>query len=183
MSEDSDIRLLPYCTIDGIRTFKDSEILAIHDRIVSEGKEYIFKEGSISNRREFLKDMDHIGTALYVGYYQGAMAFILWLNRFEGRMARLHWCVFDGVSLKKIVLAGREAVRQLVNMKDSAGNYVFDLLIGYTPASNDRAVKFVKFCGGIVAAIVPNLIWNGEKKESEPGVISYYIREQPGVAQ
>jgi hypothetical protein len=33
--------IIPYIEIDGIRTFPDSDILNIYDRIVDEGKEYI----------------------------------------------------------------------------------------------------------------------------------------------
>lgn len=170
--------ILPYIEIDGIRTFADSDILSIYDRIIEEDKGYIFQDGTISSRTVFLEIMKGEQTVLYVVYCKEKMLGIVWLNRFEGRFARIHWCTFNDFSAKKKIQAGQYVNQQLITMKDKEGRYVFDLLIGYTLLSNDKAIQFIRFCGGIVGETIPNLIWNDKKNKSEPGVISYYSREQ-----
>jgi len=170
------IEIMPYIEVDGIRTFTDSEILSIYDRTIKEGKGYIFKDGTIYNRLRFLEVMKNEGTFLYIIYYRNDLLGITWLNRFEGRLARIHWCMFDGISAKQKIRAGRYISQKLINMKDKEGNYIFDLLIGYMPASNKSAIQFVQMCGSKICGEIPNLIWDKEKSESEPGVIGYYQR-------
>jgi hypothetical protein len=65
-----------------------------------------------------------------------------------------------------------------MDMKDAKGNYVFDLLLGYTPATNNKAIQFIRFCGGIIGETIPNLIWDSRESKSKPGVISYYSRDE-----
>lgn len=167
------IRIMPYTKLDGIPTFKDSVIMGIYDRIIKEGKEYVFQDGTIPDREVFLLTMKSPQTFLYVGYEDNELALIIWLNRFEGAMARLNWCAFDGVSL-------RDKIKIAKNLLESL-TLSFDLLIGYTPASNKAAIKFVKVCGGKVVGTVPDLIWNEEKQESEAGVISYFRGEHESL--
>jgi len=121
------ISFLPYCEIDGIRTFEDSAICGIYDKIIEEKKGYIFQDGAISNRIGFLRAMKDRGTALYMVYCQGVMVFIVWLNRFEGKTARFHWCSFDGISVRKKIRIGQYVREKLMNMQNASGEYVFDL--------------------------------------------------------
>lgn len=175
------LEIVPYIEIDGIRTFTDSDILSIYDRIIDEGKEYVFKDGTVCDRFVFLETMKNGQTALYVIYYKKKLLGIMWLNRFEGRLARAHWCTFDGFSAKQKIQAGRYANEKIMDMKDTKGDYVFDLLLGYTPISNSQAIQFIRLCGGITGEAIPGLIWNSKEGESEPGVISYYSRAQVEV--
>lgn len=174
--------VIPYIEIDGIRTFPDSDILSIYDRIIDEGKEYIFKDGTILSRVMFLEIMKDGRTALYIIYYEEKLLGIIWLNRFEGRLARVHWCIFDGFSAKQKIQAGRYASEQIMEMKDAKGNYVFDLLLGYMPTTNNKAIQFTCLCGGIIGGTIPNLIWDSKEGKSEPGVISYYSRDEQAEA-
>lgn len=176
------LELIPYIEIDGIPTFANSDILSIYDRIIEEGKEYIFKDGTICNGAIFLETMKNGQTALYVTYYKKEMLGIVWLNRFEGKLARVHWCTFDGFSAKQKIQAGRYINEKIMDMKDAKGNYVFDLLLGYTPVTNNKAIQFICFCGGIIGEVIPNLIWNNNEGKSEPGVISYYSRDKQAEA-
>ncbi len=169
--------LIPYIEIDGIRTFADSDILSIYEKIIEEGKGYIFKDGTIYDGSAFLRAMKDNNTLLYAVYNKDELLGIIWLNRFEGKLARVHWCTFDGISTKTKIQAGRYVIKKIMNMRDAKGNYIFDLLLGYMPISNDDAIRFVRLCGGIIGEAIPNLIWDSERDKSEPGVISYYSRD------
>jgi len=166
-----DFHVMPYVEMDGIPTFADSQLRAMYDKIVDEEKGYIFSDGTIPDREAFVKMAKSTDTSFYVVYHVEAPVLIVWLNRFEGAIARMNWCAFNGVSIRTKIKAGRY-INKLLTDK------VFDLLIGYTPASNEAAIKFIKLCGGNVIGTVPNLIWDDKEKVSKDGVISYYKRGQ-----
>jgi len=113
---------------------------------------------------------------LYIIYYKANIVLVTWLNRFEGKIARVHWCSFKEISCRKKIDAGKYACKKLLTMKNDNGEYVLDLLIGYTPVSNIIAIKFLKACGCVIGNKIPNLIWNAKENKSEPGVIGYYHR-------
>lgn len=161
---------MPYVEIDGIPTFADSQLGAMYDRIVDEEKSYIFCDGTIPNKEAFIGMVKSNDTSFYVVYQGEIMVIIFWLNRFEGAIARVNWCAFNGVSARTKIKAGRYINKVMTDK-------IFDLLIGYTPESNGAAIRYIKLCGGKIVGTVPDLIWNEEKQMSEPGVISYYARQ------
>ena len=161
--------IVPYARIDGVPTFKDTQIMKIYDRIIEEGKGYVFQCGTIKNRQEFLDAMGDPSVFMYVVYRDTTIVLIYWLNRFEGALARVHICTFNDVSYKHKVEAGR-----YIN-KVISGCY--DVLVAYIPKANRKAVLYSTHCGGKIAGTVPSLVWNEFKKTSEPGVIVYYRRD------
>jgi hypothetical protein len=171
----TNFEIIPYTEINGIRTFTDTDILDIYDRIIDKGNGYIFNDGTIANRNKFLEVMKSNGF-LYIVYYKTNIVLIVWINRFEGKIARIHWCSFNGISCRKKIDAGKYVCEKLLTMKNDNGEYVLDLLIGYMPISNIVAIKFSKACGCIIGEKIPNLIWNAKTKKSESGIIGYYHR-------
>ena len=179
----SKIHVAPYHEINGMRTFTDSFIMLLYNRIHDEGHDHVFKDGTIRDDLEFLDVMKHSNTLLYVlsvdtGSATGPeLAGIVWLNRFENRTARMHWCTFRGTSIQDKIEMGRCTLDHLIHTGDiDNGGYLFDALIGYLPEKNKAALEFVKACGGHVGGRVPNLIWDAVNERSEPGIIIYYVR-------
>jgi len=164
-----DFHIITYVPIDGIPPYTDSQLRALYDRVISEEKDYVFYDGTITSSDDFIRMVKSEGTTLYVIYHTTTLVLMVWLNRLEGAIARINWCSFDDASTRTKIKAGRFFNKVITDR-------VFDLLIGYTPLSNEKAIKFIKLCGGKIVGEVPNLIWNEDKGESEDGIISYYER-------
>ncbi len=168
--------LLPYTEIDGIRTVKDSVIKGLFQMTVTEGLDKIvFYEGTVQTADEFLRVMKNSMSWLFMK--DGEIIGYTWLNRFENKTARHHFCVFKD-HWGQLEELGRYTIQRLVNLESGDG-YVFDLLTGFIPAWNERAIKFALKCGGKTHGVIPNAIWNHEKQQSEDAVFIYYTRSEP----
>ena len=164
----NNIEFIPYVEVDGIRTFKDSFIASLYNRIVKEGNGHIFNDGQIQTDLAFLHAMKY-NSQLYLVYFDNDLIGMCWLNRIERHNARVHWCGFNTGSPRKLVLAGRKFLKDI--------SKYYDVIIGYTPKSNLEAVRYSMMCGMKYAAEVPKLCWNYKTGKSETGIISYYVRE------
>ena len=168
--------IIPYTKIDGIRTFKDSYVMSLYDRVMGEGYSNVFKDGSIRDSEEFLVSVKQEGCILYAIFYEDKLAAIAWVNRFEQRIARYHFCLFKVITTEQKIEMGTEVLKRLINQKTAAGEFIFDAFVGYVPEDNKLALAYVLACGAKVTATVPNLCWNHTMGKSEPGIIVYYTR-------
>lgn len=170
------LKLIPYCDVDGCRTFRDTEIRDLYERMVQDGTaETVFSARDITTAEEFLEAMKHGAHNLFVVMVDGQKAGIVWLNMFEGRFARCHWCVFSPYWGKESVEIGKESLRLVMNMKDREGIFMLDMLLGIVPSMNRLAINYCEKCGGIIQGEIPYLsMWQGN---SVPGTIIYYTRE------
>lgn len=176
------IRLVPYCEIDGIRSFSDSEIAELYDRMEMDGiAETVFYDRSVQSRAGFVVLMRKPDTWLYVIMAQGGEGTpeklgIVWLNRIEFKRAYLNFCLFSNAWGKKSVEIGKEAVGRLISMKDGKDGYLFDVFYGITPMVNTGAIKYAEACGGRAICNLPCGSWNGAEKANEAGVFIQYLR-------
>jgi ribosomal protein L20 len=178
--ESLNVKLMPYCEVDGIQTFRDSEILGFYDRMVKAGTaETVFTDGKINNREDWLRAMKSPENFLYVVYDVDKEAVALfWLNRVEIKKARLHYSGFFKGWKKGSVKIGRQILEILMGKKNSDNDgYLFDMLTGLTPSSNKLAIKYMRLCGWKIIGELPFGTWNHKAQKSEPAVISYYTRE------
>ena len=169
-------QLFPYTEIDGIKTASDSVVRNLFKRTMADGLDKIvFYEGGIQTEDEFLSMAK--GNVLFYFLMDDNKAIgYMWLNRFENHTARQHYCVFKEYWGHTIDI-GKFTLRTLLNMKDKDDNFVFDLLTGFVPAWNKKAISFSLKCGGKSLGTVPNAIWNCDKQQSEDAVFIYYTRE------
>ncbi|WP_031485690.1 hypothetical protein [Maridesulfovibrio frigidus] len=140
-------RLIPYLEWDGIRSFPDSYIKDLFERIEVEGHaDTVFYEEKIHSADGFVKVLKDAVAWIVV---QDEIAVgLVWLDRHEGRFARMHWVVFEACPRRDLIELGRFTYNEILNMKNNAGEYIYDMLLGYTPIRNKSAVKFVMRCGG-----------------------------------
>jgi len=178
MKNNSDIKIMPYCEIDGIRTFRDSEILEFYDRMVKARlAETVFSDGQIDNREDWLRAMKNPENFLYAVYVGKDVVFLVWLNRVEIRKAQFHYCgFFKGWRIGSVKI-GKQFLNILMNKRDSSGNYLFDVLTGLTPSSNKPAIEYMQECGWKIIGELPLGAWNNKKQKSESAVMSYFTRE------
>ena len=172
------VSLLPYSEIDGIRTATDSEIMALFTRTREDGLDSIvFYEGTVATKEQFLQVMKYGENLLYLVLSDKETIGYAWLNRFENRTARYHFCAFRDYwgNLDEIA---KSIMDILINMKAQDGEYLFDLFTGYIPVWNQRAIKFTLKNGGKSAGVIPNAIWNATTKKSEDAEFIYYIRSE-----
>ncbi len=169
-------KILPYTEVDGIRTVPDSQIKQLFNRTVQEGLDKIvFYEGTIQTEDRFLSMTKSQGTYFYLLFGDEKLVGYTWLNRFENRAAKQHYCIFKEYWGKSIDI-GRFVLEKFLNQKDSEGNYLLDLLTGYVPEWNKKAINFSLKCGGKTHGLIPNAIFNQVTQKSEPAMFIYYTR-------
>ena len=168
------LKIIPYITIDGIPTFKDSDIISFYDRMVKDGTaDDVFQDGSIRSAENFLDAMKGPNNFLIVAHWQGEPAGVMLANRFQGRFAQNHFCAFSEFwGNRDIILqCGRYGS---LYMLDNLG---LDMLMGLVPASNQRAIAAVVASGGKIIGELPKGSFNVRTGKSEPTVILSYTRE------
>mgnify|MGYP000235863611 CR=1 FL=1 len=170
------IKIIPYVAIDGIMSLPDSRVMALYDRMVEDGSHtVVFASGDIQNKFEFLEYMKRRGVLLYVLKVDGILAGVTWLDSLEKKTGFMHYCMFSNVWGRSDEIM-REVVHQMIHMKDTRGEYIFDLFKGLVPAWNKRAVDFSVRCGGKILGTLPHAVWNYEQGKSEDAVFIYYTR-------
>jgi len=173
------LKIIPYTELDGIRSFRDSEIMSFYDRMVSdEIADLVFLEGTVKSREDFLRIMRYGNNLLYALYNGEELCGLTWLNRFEHRSARLHFCFFGNAWGKLSRDLAKYALRKLIALQDTEGNYLWDVFIGLIPSFNKQAINFALDCGGVLVGEIPNAIWNDITKECEHGTYLYYVRSE-----
>lgn len=169
------ITINPYVEIDGVRTFFDSVIKGLYARIRAEGKEHIFSDGIITDEDTFLHAMKHLNNHLWIVKYKGEACGIIWINNIEHRTARGHFCMFNNVYGKGAEI-GREAIKQVLNIRDANGEQIINTIIGITPASNKLAVRGVKRSGAKIIAVLKKAV-KLHDGNMDDGVLSIFTLE------
>lgn len=168
------MKLIPYIEIDGQRNRKDSYIKRLYEQMVEDGTvNSVFSDGQINNADQFLHAMK-TSCKLSIVVEEEPIA-IVWLNRFEGKTARLHFCFFKKAWGARSVEIGRFIVSQLLDYSYEK-EYIYDSLIGYIPVSNKPAIGFFKKLGVKFVGELPEGHWNHFKQQSEPALVVYMNR-------
>lgn len=166
------IDFLPYIEQDGAWTMKDSDIMNIFDRIEAQRlKDVVFYEFG-GDREWFLDIMKNGENQMYVVFDHPSVAGIVWLNRFEGRSARLHFCFLQGYGGDYAIEVARKWLEIVLNKRN-----MYDVLVGVTPVKNKAAIGFLKKVGVTVAAVIPNYVYSKKTQQSEPAMMSYFTKE------
>jgi len=177
-SSTRDVQLIPYVEVDGIRTFKDSEIIALYDRTVRDGTaKALFHDGEIGSAKEFLTSIKFGENRLFVVLVLNEIAGVFWLNRFKGRSCYVHFTTFSHVWGKNSVEVGRAAIRKAMHMATDAEGYTFDVLLGLIPSWNQRAIRWTLDVGFEACGDIPNAIWDSDQGKSVQGTLMYLTRE------
>lgn len=171
-----DIKIVPYCEVDGIRTMSDSFVRSLWKRMEAEGKSRFFS-GSIyfQSADDFLQEMKHSSTMFYLVKSSGGNAGCFWLNYFQEKFCQAHYFFFREYwgRTRKI---GLEVFGQVLSWKDDDG-YALDMLTGILDKDNSLAVKLAGKCGWQKAGELPMAKYDLNTKNSRPGIIVYLTRE------
>jgi len=168
--------ILPYVERDGIRTVTDSTMKTLWLKTVQEDlHDIIFYEGTITSEDQFLAMAKASGTMFYLLFDDNDLVGYTWLNRFENKSARMHYCVFKHYWGQTLEI-GKFVLNKLLTQPLEDNTFLFDLLTGFVPAWNKKAINFSLKCGGKTYGEIPNAIYNAKTKQSEPAVFIYYTR-------
>lgn len=171
--------IVPYIEVDGIRTFTDSQMMSFYNRMVEDGTAgIVFFQGDIKDQYEWLAAMKSPANHLYVVLTGNDPVGLCWLNRFEGKYARLHFCTFSkfwGTGANDE--AARFTLDKLTSMTDENGDQVFTMFLGYIPSMNTIAIDYLTRNGGRIAGRVPDLLWDHANQKTVEGTIIYFKRE------
>lgn len=167
-----------YREIDGIRTYRDSEILELYRRLAAEGGAHVFRDGSVKDEAAFLRMAKAPGTAFLVAHVRGRRAGVCWLNRFQGRFAQCNFFVFREFWGKDAKALGSWCLRKILSARTRDGDYLFDMLVGITPADNPAAVAFALRCGWVRRGVLPKGAFDAATGVSSPAVLTTATREE-----
>jgi len=173
--------LVQYAATDGIPTFTDSFIKGLFERMQQEGLiGLVFFDGSAKTPDDFLTMMKFGRNKLFVIEFKGKLAGCVWLNNFEMRRADFHFCFFSTLRGQDAIDVGKQVVIELLTMKNDNGDFVFDLLVGLTPTTNEAAVRWCERMEFSSVGILPAAAWDAALGKSVPGLISYVERGKYG---
>lgn len=173
----NEFRMSPYVEVDGVPSYKDSEILELYRRVVAEGCAHVFRDRSITGEGAFLRMAKAPHTAFYVAYVRGETAGCVWLNRFQARFAQANFFTFSQFWGQDALDLGRHCLRELITMRGDDGAFILDMLVGITPADNPLAVAFALKCGWKRRGLLPFGAYDAEAGASLPAVLTTVTRE------
>lgn len=155
----SKVNLLPYCEIDGLRTFKDSEIGYLFTLIQKESKtESLFSDGSVQSELDLIALFKKDDRKLWIVSYKDKIKGLAWLSDFRQSTACVHFVCF-GVDISLLKVA-QQSIRQLIYMKDINNQYIFSVLTGFISEKNTKAIEFTEKMGLVFVGKVPNAIYD-----------------------
>ena len=168
--------ILPYIKVDGIPTLRDSEIMELYDRLVEDGLDRVmFFMEPMMTRELFLEGVKSNGTLFYaIEDEDGSIAAIAYINRFEGKTARYHTCVYKkwwGVGGSKISLLMADHIKGL---RDENGMPIFVRLIGYLPSIYEHTLNAALREGVSIVGCIPDYFWDYQTNKSVDATILYY---------
>lgn len=128
----------------------------------------------------FCRWMRRDGVYPWIVAFRGEPVGFYYLTDVQGRSARIHFLTLPCGTRRT---AGRRPLAKAAALYgmgmalwDEEG-YRLDTLIGFTPASNRPAVRFVRSLGGHDHGEVPGLCWLHDEGRSVPAVITVFDRE------
>lgn len=173
-----EVRLLPYCEVDGIRTFKDSEISYLFTMIQKENKvEDFFCDGSVQSGADLVSLLKSQDIVSWIIIYKEEIRGLLWLNRFRSTSATIQ-IIMLGRPQHNTLRVAKEAMEQVMHLKDTNDNYVFSVLKGFTLAHNFKTLELAKKIGFTLVGKIPNLVYHFYDKKYYDAIISYLVRRE-----
>ena len=161
------------------------EILAgAYSKMVADGTaKTTFYDGTVTNAEEFVADLLRPGSLPFLLFWEKSPAGIAWFNSIEGRSARGHFVLFRNVwGRERTVAIGRGIFTHILTRKDGHG-YLFDVLLGLTPARNALAWRLGLACGAKEVGNIPHGAFNAETGKTEDAKLYSVTRASLGIVE
>lgn len=167
------LKVVPYLEVDGVRTFRDSDLREWWHRMQEDGSgEHVFRDGSIKTADEFLWQMKmNPDCQLYVGLSDNDPAMISWLNYFQYHHCQAHFCAFKKFWGNPILIElGKMFIETFFRTQD------VHMIIGLAPADNFRARNYLKSIGAKELGMLPQGFWNAHSNQAEDARLFQALR-------
>ncbi len=172
----SNLRIYPYVNTATGWSISDSVMAAIWLQLEQEGKvEHLFYDGSIRDISGWLQHMKTPGTfpLVVVDMEQRKPVHVCWLKDIADGVA---WAHHSSVGSYR-----RGAWETVVDYWSHAD---LRLLLGMTPETNHKAIKFLtKICKFSIVGKIPGICYMAYEDRRVAGVLSYYEMRQQGEIQ
>ena len=166
------IDLVPYVELNGQRTLTDSFIKAFWDAICKDKSEdSLFASKEVTTSEQFISYLKQPANLPVFCFYEGQASGVCWLNNIRKNAAMIHFCFLSNVWGKKALECAEKILAHWFSFPDNKGGYLFDVLIGNTPANNKLASRFAENVGFTILGTVP-------KVEAHGIVVSYIERDK-----
>lgn len=161
---------IPYCQVDGIPTYKDSELADLYDRLDEGTRAIVFSDGKINSADDFVTYLRSGDCCFWNCWYRGNNVGFFWINRIETTHAYFHYTFFrEHWGRKTTVPVGKAVLRFILDQ--------VPLLLAMTPATNRLNRAYAKAIGCTEVGVIPNLMWDARSGESVPGALLRITRE------
>lgn len=170
----SDYVMVPYTTVDGVPTFKDSEIASWYYKIIEQGlRDDFFFDGSVDSEDVFVSNVKRKDRAIYVFLSGNSVVGIYWLTHIEKTSAYGHFLCFkeiwgtsgvDSISKKFLSVCFDD-----INLS---------VLIGLTPSRNVHVVRMTQRVGLKKVGVIPNLFWDAKCGKPIDGTVLCITKEE-----
>jgi len=161
-------RQIPYAVVDGVPTFKDSDLKKIYQKVeLQQLRVTLFNDGSINSEADFIQMVKAPGTLFWVVIDQDSNPVcVWWLNRLTKTHAWAHFTLFKevwGTGITDVI--GKEAMQICF---DTLG---FKVIMGMIPASNAFGLRYLERVGLKHVGVVEGLLYSEKLGEPVDGVI------------
>lgn len=167
------IKIIPYTEVDGIRTYRDSDIKALYEKVYRDGSgDTVFFDGSIRHADHFLELMKGPHNFLHIIYVDQKIVAMAWINRIEETHCYCHWLFFKEAWGDTIIYeVGQYLLAYLID------RYGFEVIMGITPNFNKLALRYLKRLGLQEAGTIPGILYHAKNDEAIPGTFMYITKE------
>ena len=151
------MNLIPYVDSGGAYSLPDDVIKNIWRIMVHYNLDKaVFYSGGMDEGR-FLKFLKNKGNVVHTIWEDDGISMIAWLNSFGANHAFAHFCCFPKTWGRNSVVLGRKSLKYWFDFKNDDGTPLLDVIMGFTPEYNKRAVSFVKKVGLTIMGTVPHI--------------------------
>lgn len=168
-----EIRIVPYTEVDGIYTYRDSDIKALYNKVYTDGAgETVFFDGSIKDADHFVNLMKSPHTFLHIIYVDKKIVAMAWINRIELTHCYCHWLFFKEAWRDSIIYdVGQYLLNYLVHQ------YGFEVIMGITPQFNKLALRYLTRLGLESLGTIPGILYSAKEESAIPGTFMYITKE------
>ncbi len=166
----------PILNVNGYCSVNDSILTGIYDKMVEEGKlDKVFYDGSVKTPDQWLSFIKNpFVFPVLVLKDDADIVGIAWLNFFEHKSARVHFCIF-GKFHKGIADA---MVNYWKGLKREDGEQMLYVLVGMTPEWNTATVHLMKIMGFQMLGTIPYYCYTENTKELAGASVGYLVLKE-----
>lgn len=173
-------RIIPYFKMpSGYWSIDTGFMEELFHEMESEGfVDVVFMDGAVRTCGEFIELMQSDRAKMFLLLNtENDVAGFFYLNWFEGKSARVHFCMLNRVDTMTKIQAAKDFLSYVFSMTHEDGKPLFDALIGSTPVRNKPASSLAVHLGFKEIGIQPCAAINAATGESEDVVLRYLKKD------